>query len=86
MVMARISTKGQITLPAAARRALGLMPKSKVEVEVRKDEIVIRRAKTIRDMAGIFHEYAKGKTDDWETVRRLTEEAVAREVMDEDGR
>ena len=86
MVMARISTKGQITLPAAARRTLGLKPKSRVEVEVRKDEIIIRRAKTIRDIAGLVHEDAKGKSDDWETVRRLTEEAVAREVMDEDGR
>jgi AbrB family looped-hinge helix DNA binding protein len=83
MATAMISSKGQITLPAAARRKLNIKPKSRVEVEVRETEIVIRPAKTIRDVMGIFHDYAKGKTEDWETVRSLTERAVAEEVMDE---
>ena len=81
MSTARVSSKGQITLPAAARRKLGIEPHSRVEVLVQDAEIVIRPIKQISDLAGIFHEYTKGVTGDWETIRTQAEEAVAREVM-----
>lgn len=83
MATARISEKGQVTLPAQARRKLGIKPKSRVEIEVREDEIAIRPAKSIRDVMGIFEEYAKGRTEDWETVRTLTEKAIAEQVANE---
>ena len=83
MVMARISTKGQITLPAAARRTLGLKPKSRVEVEVRKDEIIIRPIKSIREVEGFFRDIPRDKSGDWETVRSETERIVAEEVARE---
>ena len=84
MATATVSSKGQITLPAAARRKLKIKPRSRVEVEVRENEIVIRPTKSLRELYGIFHEAAKGKTEDWETVRTLTERAVAEEVMRKD--
>lgn len=83
MIVARISDKGQLTLPAQARRKLGIMPRSKVEMEIRDNEIVIRPLKAISDVAGVFREYAEGVTADWETVRNETKKAVAREVADE---
>ena len=83
MTQVAVSNKGQVTLPALMRRKLGIKSKSKVEVEIRESEIVIRPAKTIRDVAGIFVQYAKGKTTDWKEIREQAEQAVAEEVAHE---
>jgi AbrB family looped-hinge helix DNA binding protein len=45
MTIATLSSKGQITLPAAARRAIGLTAGSRVAIETRGDEIVVRQAR-----------------------------------------
>ncbi|MCX6377467.1 MAG: AbrB/MazE/SpoVT family DNA-binding domain-containing protein [Armatimonadetes bacterium] len=79
----RVSERGLITIPAAARRKLGIKPKSRVVLEVRENEIAIRPVKSILDVAGTLREYAKGKTTDWDTIREETMKAVAREVMDD---
>ena len=46
-----------------------------------------RRTKSIGDLYGIFHEYAKGKTTDWEEIReeamRLFAEDFVRRKMRE---
>ena len=83
MSIVSISEKGQVTLPAGARRKLGIRPRSRVDIDVRGDEIVIRPVKSIRDVRGIFSECAQGKSVDWEEVRRSTQAAVADEVSDE---
>jgi len=83
MTLVTISDKGQLTLPAPMRKRLGIKSRSKVEVEIRDSEIVIRPAKTIRDVAGIFAEHAKCKITDWETIRNQVEQAVAEEVAHE---
>lgn len=84
MTLSTISDKGQITLPAKMRRKLGIKTRSKVEVQIREGEIVIRPAKTIRDVAGIFAASAKGRTEDWSAMRDQMEQAVAEEVANED--
>jgi len=86
MSMCRISSKGQITLPAAARRKLGLKPHSRVEIEVRDKELAVRPVKSISEVYGALSEYAKGKSTDWETIRAETMRAVAEEVVNEDKR
>ena len=86
MISVMVSDKGQVTIPAAARKKLRIGAKSKLEVEVRENEIVLRPARRIRDVKGIFTDRAKGKADDWGTIRRKTEEAVARQVVEEDER
>lgn len=83
MISVQISDKGQITIPADVRRKLGLKAKSRVEIELRNDEAVIRRGKSISDLYGVFHEAARGKTTDWETIRNETERIVAEEVARE---
>ncbi len=84
MTSAKVSSKGQITLPADARRKLGIEPNSRVDVVVRDNEIVIRPLKTIAELEGIFHKYVQGrKPVPWEQQRREMEQAVAREVEDE---
>ncbi|MCX6377469.1 MAG: AbrB/MazE/SpoVT family DNA-binding domain-containing protein [Armatimonadetes bacterium] len=76
---------GRITIPAAVRRKLGIKPGASVRLDVREKEIVIRPVKSISEVAGIFREYAKGKTTDWDTIREETMRAVAREVEAETG-
>jgi len=83
MAMARVSSKGQITLPAAARRKYGIEPNSRVEIITDERGILVRPARSISGVAGILAKYAKGVTADWETVRAETELAVARQVADE---
>jgi len=78
-----ISERGQLTIPASARRKLGIRPRSRVEIVVRDDEIVIRPLKTISELRGIFREYAEGKPSDWDTIRAETQERVAQEVARE---
>lgn len=80
MTTARISNKGQITLPADARRKLGIEPLSSVEIVVRSAEIVIRVLRPVSEAKGVFRRYAEGKSDDWETVRTETERSVAGEI------
>jgi AbrB family looped-hinge helix DNA binding protein len=84
MAIARVSSKGQITLPAASRRKLGIEPHSTVEIVTGEDEIVIRRTRRIGELYGILREYVPdGEPLGWEEERRRMEEAVAREVADE---
>jgi AbrB family looped-hinge helix DNA binding protein len=52
MTIATLSSKGQITLPAAARRSLGLHAGDRVTVEERDKEIVVRRARDFFALKG----------------------------------
>jgi AbrB family looped-hinge helix DNA binding protein len=42
MLSVKVSTKHQIVVPSQARRALGIIPGDRLEVEVRDDSIVLR--------------------------------------------
>lgn len=52
----RITSKGQVTIPIAVRRQLGLLPNTEVEVRACGDEAVIQRVtpgqKLIEHMRG----------------------------------
>ena len=52
MAIATLSSKGQITLPAAARRSLGLHGGDRVTIEERGGEIVVRRARDFFALKG----------------------------------
>jgi len=80
-MIANVSNKGQITLPAAIRRQLGIAPLSQVEIITRDDEVVIRPVKRLTELAGILHAYARPDAPDWDTIREQTETAVAEEVV-----
>lgn len=83
MKTAFVSERGQVTLPAAARRKLGILPSSQVEIEVRDKEIVLRPMRTIADVRGALAHYAVGKTTDWETIRETAMEIMSEEVARE---
>jgi AbrB family looped-hinge helix DNA binding protein len=52
MTTATVSSKSQITLPAAACREVGIKPHDRVLVEVRAGVIVIRSAPDLMEFAG----------------------------------
>ena len=83
MKTAFVSERGQVTLPAAARRKLGIKPSSRMEIVIGDKEIVLRPLRTIADVAGIFHQYTIGKSTDWETIRETAMEIMAAEVARE---
>lgn len=73
--MAKVYTKGQVTIPKAVREAAGIEIGDSVVVESRDGEIVIRKPKGVlefvppRPILGL---------DDWNTTRRLAREEYVR--------
>ena len=85
MATAKVSSKGQITLPAEIRRKLDITADSRVEIEVRGKEIVLRRLLTLDELAGIFHDAVEGKKPiPWEVQRDMAEKACAEEAWGEE--
>jgi bifunctional DNA-binding transcriptional regulator/antitoxin component of YhaV-PrlF toxin-antitoxin module len=72
-VTATISSKGQITLPAAMRRSLG---SRRVRLEMKKDGSISLSAEI--DLGGALAKYAKGKPD----LQRETEESWEQEMKE----
>jgi AbrB family looped-hinge helix DNA binding protein len=54
MTVATVSSKSQITLPAAACRTVGIKPRDRVLIEVKEGEIVVRRAPDIMSFEGFL--------------------------------
>jgi AbrB family looped-hinge helix DNA binding protein len=73
---ATVSSKGQITLPAEARRALDIKKRERVRVEVEDDAIVIRRVGNLLDLEGFLGEGASPEEE-----RKAMMEAVSRHVL-----
>ena len=83
MITAQVSDKGQITIPAAVRKELGLKAKSRVEIEIRDKTAVIKPMLSILDLSGILHDRLKVKTLDWQTERTEMEQIVGEQVANE---
>lgn len=79
MFISNVSSKGQITLPAAIRKKLGIKPGDRVLIKETMDSLVIKRAPSFFDFAGIA-----GKALPPEEERRLMEQAVAEHVNQSD--
>jgi antitoxin PrlF len=56
-VVARLSSKGQITVPKTVRRTLGLNRGDGVEFSVEKGQVQMRAAKPSRSSSGILRRY-----------------------------
>ncbi len=77
MSFVTISSKGQITLPSKIRKALGIYPGDKLQLELRDKEMVIRKVRSFRD----FRASIIPKKGD---AQKCMEEAVARHVLGTD--
>jgi AbrB family looped-hinge helix DNA binding protein len=67
MPYSRVTSKGQMTIPAGARRKYGLEDGSMVVVEEREDGLLLKRAPDIIASAGALSEFG----DASEVVRSL---------------
>ena len=76
-----VTRKGQITLPVAFRRRLGIDQGDQVEVEEQGDTLVIRRASSVAERtAGMMSRYALAEPMAAEQERAAFEQAVADDV------
>lgn len=80
----RVSSKGQVTLPIEARKALSITPGDQVEFEVMKDNIVVRPVRSALDAIYQSIPGLKKRHSDEELIRLAADEHldhVAREGM-----
>jgi len=76
---AKVTSKGQITIPKEVRELLGIQTGSVILFEQEEERVVIHPAKTIRNYKGYLKGKAKGV--DFDRIRSSTKEAVAKRVM-----
>ena len=58
-----VSSKGQVTLPMAFRKQLGIGPGSTISFEVDNQQIIIKPELPITAYRGMLAEFAKGIVD-----------------------
>lgn len=79
-----VTQKGQVTIPAEIRRALGIKPRDKVIFELEAEEKVARIRPAPSKVARWFGAVAPRHTpEDFKQIRREFEEAVTEEVAGE---
>ena len=77
-VMARMSSKGQVTVPKAVREALDLHEGDQVVFRVEGKRAAIGRTPDLLDLAGSVAVPAEKRGTPWNDVRRRTREVRAR--------
>ena len=69
----KITSKGQVTIPIAIRKVVGLLPDSEVEFEVSGDSVIIRKAKNQRSRGEMVVRHLRGRG----SVKMTTDEIMA---------
>jgi AbrB family looped-hinge helix DNA binding protein len=77
-VAARLTSKGQITLPKPVREALGLKEGDQVVFRVEGDRAVLARTADLLELAGTVAVPAAKRGTPWEEVRHQVRAARAR--------
>ncbi len=76
-VAARITSKGQVTVPAAVREALGLHEGDEVVFRVEGRRAILASTRDLVEVAGAVQVPAAKRGTPWEEVRRRTRAARA---------
>ncbi|MBF8290124.1 MAG: transcriptional regulator, AbrB family [Chloroflexi bacterium] len=76
---ARLSSKGQITIPSAVRKALALREGDSVVFRVDGDRAVLARTADLLSLAGSIAIPADKRGASWSEILRATHEARGRE-------
>jgi AbrB family looped-hinge helix DNA binding protein len=86
MARARVTSKGQVTVPKAVRERLDLKPGDSLEFEFTNGHLEVRpvRRRSISEFFGIFPagEAPNKETASWEEMRARGRDARVRELMD----
>jgi antitoxin PrlF len=77
-VSARLTSKGQVTIPRSVREALGLGEGDHVVFRVEGHRAVMARTPDLLDLAGVVEVPAKKRGASWDEVRRRTRAARSR--------
>jgi len=77
-VSARLSSKGQLTVPKAVREALGLAEGDQVVFRVEGRRAVLAQTANLLDLAGTVPVPAEKRGTPWSDVRRRTRAARAK--------
>ncbi|MFA5515060.1 MAG: AbrB/MazE/SpoVT family DNA-binding domain-containing protein [Desulfuromonadales bacterium] len=79
-MLAKVTSKGQVTIPIEIRKKLGIRSEDKVDFILEEDRVILRPVKTLRDLRGAVQ--AKGKGD-FAAERSAAKVTVARRVREE---
>ena len=77
-VSARLSSKGQVTIPRAVREALGIGEGDHLVFRVEGQRAILARTADLLDLAGAGEVPAETRGASWHKVRRRTRAARAR--------
>ena len=69
-VASHVTSKGQITIPAAVRRALGLEPGDRVVFRVERGRAILAKRDDLLDLAGSVPVPPSKRGMSWAAVRR----------------
>jgi antitoxin PrlF len=75
---ARVTSKGQITIPKAVRDALGITEGDEVVFRVEQHRAVLARTPNLLDLAGTVDVPAARRGATWDEVRGVTRRSRAR--------
>lgn len=78
-----MTSKGQVTIPAAIRKALGLKPRDKLAFRIDEGGVRLEPAQS-SVLGGYRSVQLRGGTKDLKTLRRETQEWVADQALRED--
>lgn len=75
-VAARMTSKGQVTVPKAVRDALGLKEGDQVVFRVEGDRAVVRRTPDLLELAGSVPVPPEVRGARWETIREVARRRI----------
>ncbi len=76
-VAARVTSKGQVTVPKEVRDALGIKEGDQIIFRVEEDRAIVARTPNLLDMAGAVDVPAAKRGVGWDEIRRTTRRARA---------
>jgi len=80
-VSAKVTSKGQITLPKAVRDALGLAPGDRVLFSVQDGHAILARTPNLIELAGSVPVPPEVRGLSWEEIRERARHAQARRSL-----
>ena len=80
---AKVTSKGQITLPKAVRDSLGLKPGDRVFFRVLDEKAELVKIPDFLELAGSISVPASKRGASWRRIREETQAAWAREALDD---